>query len=261
LLCPFCAEEIKEQAVVCRHCHRDLAVQKPLLDENQALRKEIEDLRRQFNSLQRTAILHRGSPRPTAQDKSAFAFSPRYVAVYLLLPILLLLAAHYLIVIRFDLRELVLRLVSIALSLPFGFALYWRRRASPTLLIVTATIVGIAAVGGMLAAMSLIDVNVPIIPRDRREWQEAVEQALSIGLAMSAGYMFARVAENLLFGTEGAPGPLNALARSIISLVAPSNNERDLKARIESFRQVLGTLAVMATALGSIYAGVKSVLN
>ena len=246
---------------MCKHCHRDLAVQKPLLDENQALRKEIEDLKRQFNSLSRAASLHHPSRRPTVRDEVTFAFSPQYVFFYLVLPVLLLLAAHYLIVIRFDFRELVFRLVSILISLPFGFALYWRHRARPTLLIVTAAVAGIAAVWGMLVAISLIDASVPVIPRDRREWQEAVEQVLSIGLAMTTGYLFARSMENLVFGSDGSRGALNSLARSIISLVAPASNERTLKARIESFQQVLTTAMVVATTVGSIYAGVKSVLN
>ena len=261
MFCPFCAEEIKEQAVVCKHCHRDLVVQKPLLDENRALKQEIEDLRRQVGSFPRAPSLSRPTRQRSVGDEGVFAFSPRYFVFYLVLPILLLLAAHYLIVIRFDLRELVLRLVSILIALPFGFALYWRHRVRPTLLAVTATVVGVAAVCGMLFAMSLIDPSVPVIPRDRREWQEAVEQVLSIALAMATGYLFARSVENLVFGGDGSHGPLHALARSIISIVAPASNERTLRARIESLHQALTTAMVVATTLGSIYAGVKSVLN
>ena len=35
--CPFCAEEVKDEALVCKHCSRDLKIPKPLIEENQEL--------------------------------------------------------------------------------------------------------------------------------------------------------------------------------------------------------------------------------
>src|SRR4051812_13914292 len=42
--CPFCAETIKEEALVCRHCSRDLRVVRPVVIEVQQLVSELDQL-------------------------------------------------------------------------------------------------------------------------------------------------------------------------------------------------------------------------
>jgi hypothetical protein len=43
--CPFCAGEVIDDVLVCKHCARDLSVPGSLLDESRELKGKVEELR------------------------------------------------------------------------------------------------------------------------------------------------------------------------------------------------------------------------
>lgn len=49
--CPFCAEEIKAEALVCRHCSHDLKVPATLREENQELTAKLAELQQEVRDL------------------------------------------------------------------------------------------------------------------------------------------------------------------------------------------------------------------
>ena len=156
--CPFCIETLKDEAIVCRRCTRDLTLVRPVIFEIQSLIDEIRSLQ---SELTRSKML-------LALIDAPGRFLSMQVGAFVMLPSILLLAAHYLVTFQFDVTPVYLRIASVLIPLPFGFALATRRgfgfREALAFGVATAAL----SVGCMLLVTGYLD-DVSVLPSAQRE--------------------------------------------------------------------------------------------
>jgi class 3 adenylate cyclase len=121
---------------------------------------------------------------------------PRYgpaglILAYAIIPILALVIAHYLFIMKLDLDTAYMRAISLAFPAIVGLLLVWQAGRGLGAAVLLGAATGIISVFGMLAIVGLVD-STPIIPSSRFEWQEAAEYAAGIALAMVVGSAVAR---------------------------------------------------------------------
>jgi hypothetical protein len=251
--CPFCTETIWDEAIVCKECARDLRLAKPMIIENQRLIEIVEELQHQLDAT-RAQIARRTAP---------MAYWLKYQGAYVVPPILMLILAHYVMVVRLDLHPIYLRLASFVIPLPFGFVLLWIAHHGFRWAFAAGMIVGVIAVAGMLTVVGYID-NVSIMPNNMREWREATEYAVSIALAMETGNVLATFLRRLIPRTMASAERPNALAMRIALALGSHVGHQAIRRRahrIQELCQTLGpAIGIVATASASIYAGIRSLL-
>jgi hypothetical protein len=252
--CPFCAETIKDEATVCKHCARDLRVVRPVLLEIQDLVAELDKLQRRLDSV---------NTRLALRDRPA-RFLSIHAAGYVLPAVALLLAAHYLVTVQFNVSPLYLRLASFVIPLPFGIATYAVGKIGYRGAFGLGLLIALLSVSGMLTVIGLID-NVPIVPSTFLEWRESFEYGLSIALAFLAGNILATLVFVILPSTIAASGKPSVAAFRVARMLGHHVGEEGLRRRarrIQDLMQTIGPLAgLLATAAGSAYTGLKGILG
>jgi hypothetical protein len=253
--CPFCAERVKDEALACKHCSRDLRVVRPVVLEVEAIVADLDKLRRELDHV--TARLYR--------KQHPLRYFAVHSVAYILIPVALLVIAHILLTIVFPKVPYVyLRLASVVIPLPFGLAINAIQKVGLRGSFIVGLITGFLGVLGMLI-VSYVDRGDPIIPTYAYEWRENIEYMLSIALAFVTGDILGIMIFQVLPSQIAQGGKPNPAAYRIARMLGQHVGEEQLRRRariIQDLMRTAGPVAgIVATAVGSVYAGLKGIMG
>lgn len=259
--CVYCLSAVDDQANVCKVCTRDLYLFRPLLEKVKELEAKLAEHQDPVELQVRVEELEGllAAERARMDEKEATPWRLMAdVGQFIFIPLALLLLAHALIVVVYDINMLYLRVASVALPLPFAFFLFKTKKYSLFGWFIATAFLAASSVIGMSAITGWVD-HTPILPQSMIEWREFLEYAASITLSFLTGMLLGGVAYHRAHRVVKKKDGL--FLSAIVSRFSKENiSKGDMHEKIQKIEEIGGSLIAAGTTAMSIYTGLKGFL-
>ncbi len=258
--CPYCLSEVSEEAYVCKTCSRDLYLFKPMMTKIASLEGQLASAPSQeVNELRIAELEYLLDEQNRKLANRSLSTWIKDIALYLIVPLLLLLLAHWLIAIVYDAKMIYLRIISMILPLPFAYFLFKGHAHRLFPWFVGVVFLAIASVIGMSWITSLVD-HSPVWPQNLFEWREVLEYSASIAFSFLTGMLLGGVA----YGSKQRRrqvGIINALIKIASTQSAGGASMQSMHGLIKTLHEYGGTVVALGTTAVSIYTGLKGMIG